>query len=179
MDTASHRDLARWFPKVGTTPHRITSPYDRRYNCIAWAIGDTGNWWERDEDGMGYWPPGVPRGYSLDAYLRAFESVGFERCDSSDLEPGFGKVAVFANATGPTHAARQLGDGKWTSKLGPSEDIEHVLEALAGDDGDECGQVVQVLKRATGQLSPAAQLGTPILEEGEGERSVVGGSESD
>jgi hypothetical protein len=170
MDTASPRNLAKWFPKLGTTPHRITSPYDRRYNCIAWAAGDTDNWWEPDEDGIGYWPSAVPREYSLDAYLRAFESVGFECCDSSDLEPGFEKVAVFAKTTGPTHAARQLADGKWTSKLGRSEDIEHVLEALAGDDGDEYGQVVQILKRATGELAMGARAGGPSAEEAERER---------
>ena len=33
----------------------------------------------------------------------------------------------------PTHAARQLPDGKWTSKLGPFEDIKHsTLVCLKG-----------------------------------------------
>ena len=33
----------------------------------------------------------------------------------------------------PTHAARQLPNGWWTSKLGPSFDIEHATpEAVAG-----------------------------------------------
>ena len=52
------------------------------------------------------------------------------RCDTSDPEPGLEKVAVFADETGPTHAARQLADGMWTSRLGRSEDTEHVLEAM-------------------------------------------------
>jgi hypothetical protein len=148
----------------------MTSPYDRRYNCIAWAAGFTDNWWEPDEDGIGYWPPGVPREYSLDAYLWALESVGFERCDSANLEPGFEKVAFFAKATAPTHAARQLANGKWTSKLGPSEDIEHVLDALTGHDGHEYGQVVQIMRRATGRLAPTAPVGLSIVEEAERER---------
>ncbi|MCI0637958.1 MAG: hypothetical protein L0Y72_23715 [Gemmataceae bacterium] len=33
----------------------------------------------------------------------------------------------------PTHAARQLPTGRWSSKLGPSEDIEHDLHALEGE----------------------------------------------
>lgn len=147
MDTASPRNLAEWFPKLAASPHRITSLYDPAYNCIAWAAGDTENWWEPDDDEVAYWPAGVPREYSLDAYLRAFESMGFERCDSAELEPGVEKVAVFANATGPTHAAKQLADGRWSSKLGRFEDIEHELDALAGDDCEEYGRIVQVLKR--------------------------------
>lgn len=35
-----------------------------------------------------------------------------------------------------SHVARQLPDGRWTSKLGPDEDIEHNdLHALEGDVG--------------------------------------------
>ncbi|TAF36353.1 MAG: hypothetical protein EAZ69_10585 [Oscillatoriales cyanobacterium] len=45
----------------------------------------------------------------------------------------------------PTHAARQLANGKWTSKLGWLEDIEHELDGLTGD---RYGVVGQILKRA-------------------------------
>jgi hypothetical protein len=45
----------------------------------------------------------------------------------------------------PTHAARQLPDGTWTSKLGISEDIQHALDDLAGA---VYRAVVQILKRA-------------------------------
>ncbi len=56
----------------------------------------------------------------------AFELVGFEQCESPDHEPGFEKVAIYADDDGaPTHAARQLEDGRWASKLGDWEDIEH------------------------------------------------------
>ncbi len=126
----------------------MTSHYDPTYNCIAWAAGDSGRWWEPDEDEDYYWPPDAPREYSLEAYVRAFESIGYHRCDSSDLEPGFEKVAIFANETGPTHASRQMVDGKWSSKLGPFEDIEHVLEALTGNSYEEYGRIAQLLKKA-------------------------------
>lgn len=43
---------------------------------------------------------------------------------------------------------RQLPDGKWTSKLGALEDIEHDrLDALEGDD---YGRVVAYMKRQRG-----------------------------
>jgi hypothetical protein len=44
----------------------------------------------------------------------------------------------------PTHAARQLDNGRWTSKLGELEDIEHSLRDL---EGAAYGTVVQVMKR--------------------------------
>lgn len=58
---------------------------------------------------------------------------------------GFQKVAFFVGANGvPTHAARQLPSGLWTSKLGEWEDIEHTLHAL---EGDIYGTVALLLKR--------------------------------
>jgi hypothetical protein len=52
---------------------------------------------------------------------------------------------LFADADGtPSHAARQLRDGTWTSKLGMSEDIQHALEDLTGE---VYGSVVHILKR--------------------------------
>ncbi len=61
------------------------------------------------------------------------------------LNFGFEKVALFVDAAGmPTHAARQVNSGAWTSKLGNSEDIEHELRAL---EGDIYGTVRLILKR--------------------------------
>jgi hypothetical protein len=45
-----------------------------------------------------------------------------------------------------THAARQLPSGKWTSKLGKGEDIEHDSPYDVG--GGVYGEVMQVMKRA-------------------------------
>jgi hypothetical protein len=52
---------------------------------------------------------------------------------------------LFADAAGiPTHAARQLTSGAWTSKLGNAADIEHELRAL---EGEIYGVVALILKR--------------------------------
>ena len=86
----------------------------------------------------------MPREESIATFLRAYESLGYAQCDNTELEAGFTKVALYANGQEPTHAARQLPDGTWTSKLGPLEDISHTLDGLVGN---EYGSVVAVLKR--------------------------------
>ena len=66
------------------------------------------------------------------------------------FEPAFEKIALYAQRIPgigwePTHAARQLSDGCWTSKLGTLEDIEHFgVDAVA--DGIH-GTVVRYLRR--------------------------------
>ncbi len=135
------------FPALRGTGYVVTSPQDKKYNCIAWAAGDTKQaWWpdEADTPDSAYWPPGVPREESLAAFRQAFEALGYVVSDDDRLEAGFEKVALFALLGVPKHAARQLPGGRWTSKLGEWEDIEHGLHDLTGM---AYGSVVQVLKR--------------------------------
>ena len=122
----------------------ITSPEATSYNCIAWAAGDTTRWWDVTSDG--YWPEGTPRRSTLGALVAAFQSQGYEVCDDSSLEEGYHKVALYADTSGDwTHAARQLANGEWTSKLGVREDIEH--EAPSSLEGALYGRVALVMKR--------------------------------
>lgn len=90
----------------------------------------------------------------LQRFIEAFRTLGYEPCDGAGLEPDVEKVAVYADDAGaPTHAARQLPTGAWTSKLGREEDIEH--RDLTGVEGDEYGHVVQLLRRPrSGTVSP-------------------------
>jgi hypothetical protein len=104
------------------------------YNCIAWAACDPQKWWWPKKPG--FWPTNK-REKTLQAFIEAFSTMGFSECPDGVLEPGIEKVVIYArieNArTEPTHAARQLRDGTWTSKLGPNEDILHkVPEDLCG-----------------------------------------------
>ena len=114
-------------PHLNSTNHQVTSPRKNRYNCIAWAAGCDDRWWWPANNY--YWPQGVPRQVTLDAFAAAFETLGYERCASSSAQAGYEKVAIYAKSDNgvlvPTHAARQLPDGSWTSKLGALEDIEH------------------------------------------------------
>jgi len=135
------------FPGLRQGGYKTTSPYDKRYNCIAYAAGDTSNWWwplPPDVKEV-FWPIGVTRAETLAAFREAFASVGFTDCAGEDAEPGFEKIALFVNETQfPLHAARQLPSGRWTSKLGEREDIEHALHDL---EGQAYGTVVLVMKR--------------------------------
>jgi len=81
---------------------------------------------------------------SVDSFREAFATLGYVVCNSEQLEDGYEKVAIFALAGLPKHAARQLVGGRWVSKLGSSEDIEHALHDLAGD---VYGEVVVVMRR--------------------------------
>lgn len=111
-------------------PYRITSPVDRAYNCIAWAAGVSNRWWWPSLDT--YWPPEIALEETLDAFVLAYGSLGYEVCPDGALTPDLEKVAIYSKAGLPTHAARQLPNGMWTSKCGPQEDIEHTLDGLNG-----------------------------------------------
>lgn len=125
----------RRLPLLRPDAWTITSPTDVRYNCVAWAMGDTtANWWPEPDSPEYYWPEGALRDGTVEAFVDGFRVLGFEICAQPDLESEFDKIAVFATHAGsPLHVARQLPNGRWTSKLGNDEDIEHSrLEDLAG-----------------------------------------------
>jgi len=103
-----------------------TSPETINYNCIAWAMEEDFRWWWPDAMGNYYWPEDVPRKEVLDNFIRAFSKFGYEKCSNGQLEVNYKKVAIYINDKNvPSHAARQLPNGRWTSKLGPSFDVEH------------------------------------------------------
>ncbi len=119
-------DLENAFPGLAESTYQITSPASPTYNCIAWAAGETGVWWWPDSMSLYYWPPGIPRRETLEAFVGAFGFVGYTPCENGEHHPGMEKVALFVRPDGtPTHAARQLRDGTWTSKLGGDRDISH------------------------------------------------------
>ncbi len=141
--------LETLFPGLSTSSYQVTSSATDDYNCIAWAASDVTEWWwpvGRSPGVRRFWPDSVPREETLLAFAAAFATLGYAPCDGIGLESGFEKIAIFADAPGiPQHAARQLSNGHWTSKLGVSEDIEHELHAL---EGDLYGTVALVMKRA-------------------------------
>jgi hypothetical protein len=133
------------FPKLRGGNYQVTSPQDDLYNCIAWAAGVNDYWWWPGNPEGTYWPDGVPRLATVETFRGAFATLGYTECQSEELEGGFEKIALFATPQGlPKHAARQLLNGRWTSKLGKSEDIEHDLHDVAGA---VYGAVVLVMKR--------------------------------
>ena len=132
------------FPHLIEYNHRVTSPESTDYNCIAWSAADIGHWWE---PGV-YWPiPASANDYGIGNLVQAFRSLGYQECEDGGLELGFEKVALYGSFFFYTHAARQLPNGKWTSKLGKAEDIEH--DSPEDVAGDVYGEIVQFMKRPT------------------------------
>lgn len=86
---------------------------------------------------------------TIEAFLAAFSMLGYEECSSGELEGGYEKVALYADDRGvPTHAARQLPNGRWTSKLGHAEDIVH---SSLQEIGNGYGRAVAFLRRPASQ----------------------------
>jgi hypothetical protein len=135
------------FPRLQNSTFHVSSPATRDYNCIAWAAGSTAHWWwpdlDPDNDTI-FWPAGVANEETVAAFEAMFRTLGYTPCLNATFEPGFEKVALFAKSGIPTHAARQLTNGRWTSKLGLREDIEHELNHITGE---VYGEVVLLLKR--------------------------------
>lgn len=99
--------------------------------------------------GVGYWPQNVDRVNTIETFLRAFGTLGYTLCFDGVLESGVEKIAIYGKGTpgseAPTHAARQLEQGGWTSKLGDFEDINHAT--VADVEGPVYGQVICYLAR--------------------------------
>jgi hypothetical protein len=129
-----------------------TSLQSDDYNCLAWALGLTGTWIDpfdhRTTPGKS-WPDGIPEEWSIPATRQIFERDGYtEETKNQDLEPDWEKVAIFSNNRDELHFARQLPNGKWTSKLGTQIDIEHDdLESLKGNTYGEWRVILKRRKR--------------------------------
>ena len=133
------------FPDLNPQNHNPTSPVTPDYNCIAWAAEEDDRWWWPLPEGMGYWPPNVTRAETIEAFVSAFSTIGFVPCLTPANEPNVQKLVIYTLNNVPTHMARQLPDGTWTSKLGSDIDINHfTLEAL---HGPAYGEATQFLSR--------------------------------
>lgn len=123
------------FPLLAAVGYEITSEASDEYNCIAYAVGETDRWWSHFEGAGYYWPEHAGRSESIASLIELFAGLGYELCDDASDEPGFSKVALYAKTEGTwTHAAVQLPDGQWSSKLGELEDISHPTpESLESD----------------------------------------------
>jgi hypothetical protein len=96
--------------------------------------------------------------------MLAYGTLTYTLCFDGTLKPGIEKIALYGKgqpgAEVPTHVALQLESGKWTSKLGPFEDINHATPEAA--TGPVYGRVLCYLSRprprmAAQALQPMAQ----------------------
>jgi len=135
------------FPHLEASLARRTSDKTPRYNCIAWAAGDHRRKWWPNAGKEAFWPHSVAGNATTAAFVDAFRTKGYTECADGTLEPGHEKVALYVDGNAVRHAARQLVDGKWTSKLGDGPDIEHEILDV---EGPLYGKATVFLKRETG-----------------------------
>lgn len=81
--------------------------------------------------------------------MRAYGTLGYALCLDGSLEAGTEKIALYGRGPVgnevPTHAAQQLPNGEWTSKLGPFEDVAH--QSPVNVEGPVYGRVICYLSR--------------------------------
>lgn len=147
-------ELEAIFPNLASAEWAPKSPWDTKYQCIAWAACETHRkWWPIDNPPECHWPPGVPLDDTVECFVAAFATLGYEKCQSASFELGYQKVAIYANNLRIVrHMARQrLFGGGWLSKIGDYEDIFHrQLSDIETDPSPALfgyGEVKQVLKR--------------------------------
>ena len=129
-----------------------TSPENMVYNCAAWAMEEHHRWWEPNVPGHNspppgaYWPEGVPHSLTLEAYMAAFATEGYKRCDSGRWDSRYQKIAIYVDWQGEfCHVALQLDRRTWTSKVGILEDVSHTY--LSAVEGKLCGKLACYMQR--------------------------------
>lgn len=139
------------FENIAPCDFKCSSDPENDYNCIAWAAGKTDRPWWPTTIAPYFWPPDLPtepveKAETLENFVKAFANEGYRICRDSHFSTRYEKVAIYVGANGrPTHAARTLVTGIWSSKLGDEEDIEHTtLECI---EGRTYGQVAVVMRR--------------------------------
>lgn len=89
---------------------------------------------------------------SISNFQQAYGLLGYVLCTDGSPETDFEKIAIYQDQGGvPTHAARQLPSGLWTSKCGRSFDIEHATEHDAG--GGTYGEATVYMRRPIPKLA--------------------------
>jgi hypothetical protein len=117
------KELRKDFPNMNYWNSKQTSELNKCYNCVAWVSEINNDW---------IWPDIVNK----TVFINLFKSYGYKEIQNGNisLEPYKQKIAIYVDSFNkPSHVARQLRNGKWTSKIGRNIDIEHDnLEVLEG-----------------------------------------------
>ena len=119
-------------------------PASNRYNCIMHVIGGRlPNIWPTeskpiDVDVMGvktFWPTDLSNDDSLETFISLFKKFKYDICDDESYDSKYRKIAIFCKkgTNIVTHASLQKDEAIWTSKLGQSILIQHLLYSIEGD----------------------------------------------
>ena len=132
-------DTSRWaqalteaFPNLANENFEVVGGPSDRYNCVAYAANKKDQPW--DYNHRGHWPPWANRNDRIESLKQVFLGLECEECRDSELEDGYQKVALFEVQGQAKHAALQMPNGRWRSKIGDGPLIEHdTPESLAGE----------------------------------------------
>jgi hypothetical protein len=139
------QDIERDFPGM---EYEVRSDEDFNYNCLAFALGDSTNWWEPGVMGH-YWPPGFPADTTVKTVSAIIATHGFVVENADPTTVSTDSVAIFAEGDKWTHFAK-FTNGEWSSKLGEDHDVTHVrLRDLEGAS-PKYGRLVKILSRGVG-----------------------------
>jgi hypothetical protein len=154
--------LEEQIPALATSPYTVESESTTDYNCIGWALGDCCRYWSPALEGGYHWPKDLPLGIPVvDVVATVFRRAGYVECSDATFEPGVEKVVIYADDLREVrHAARQLPDGRWASKMGDLADINH--EDLEPLEGAFFGKVTLIMARDPN--APASQPDEPAFE---------------
>ena len=127
-------EIEQMFPGLRGTPWAIKSRKTKRYNCFAWAAREKHRRWDFAKGA--YWPPGVHRLSGIAYLVGAYLAEGFSVCHQAacqKYDSTSDSIVLYERNRIGTHAARLLANGRWSSKLGDIEDVQHQTpEALSG-----------------------------------------------
>jgi hypothetical protein len=132
-------------PELASAGYSIKSPVDPKYNCVAFAVGDTSNFWYDAKVNGYYWPPGCSSAETIEGWVCVFLLHGYVDCDDDSFESEFERIAIYGSVNHPEHVARQTASGRWVSKMGKGCDIEHLT--LASVESEIMGRVMKIMKR--------------------------------
>ena len=118
------------FPALSNVAAKQTSAPDESYNCIAWAFEDNHRYWWPSK--RTFWPLSHRGRTTKQAFDDWLTHDGWIITLDPLYESGVRKIALYELNGVPTHAARLLPTGAWTSKLGKSLDLVHALMELEG-----------------------------------------------
>lgn len=100
----------------------FTSKQTWDYNCVMWSLHRDDYWKDFFYTEDGY----ISIDQSIKPYVEFFKENGFSICETNVVEEGFEKICIYSKNGIFSHVSRQLKDGRWASKMGNYEDIEHL-----------------------------------------------------
>lgn len=143
------RHFERFFPGAKDKRLPIKDDPNDEYNCIGYAVNERANL--------------DPRG-TADAQRRFLIDRGFDPSNDAKHVKGKYKVAVYGKrrpdgSYEPTHAAKEVGEGVWRSKLGKGPLVEH--NDLDDISGEQYGYPMWYFEKPENELNPDPPPRTP------------------